>query len=162
MFTTDNVLDNENLKVDFTPLYQCIHIYSALDALDEIRKSYQADRKVRTRSCSRMYTHILTYFLQAQSDLIIPDTLQLASLHSVTQEIVGFFIIETHVLNTTGTFRSERDVEELWDALLGRLSSATDRALNRETDADSYLRVKEGLIAFVMTLEVSLSVVYTL
>ncbi len=44
---TDNVLDNERLKVDFTPLYQCIHIYSALDALDEIRKSYQADRKVR-------------------------------------------------------------------------------------------------------------------
>lgn len=82
--------------------------------------------------------------------------LPLSQLFSVTQEIVGFFIIETHVLNTTGTFRSERDVEELWDALLGRLSSATDRALTRETDADSYLRVKEGLIAFVMTLEVCL------
>ena len=41
-----NVLDNERLKVDFTPLYQCIHIYGALDALDEIRKSYQADRQV--------------------------------------------------------------------------------------------------------------------
>lgn len=41
-----NVLDNERLTVDFTPLYQCVHIYGALDALDEIRKSYQADRKV--------------------------------------------------------------------------------------------------------------------
>lgn len=81
--------------------------------------------------------------------------LPLSSLFSVTQEIVGFFIIETHVLNTTGSFRSERDVEELWDALLGRLSAAVERALQRETDADSYLRVKEGLIAFVMTLEVS-------
>ncbi|EKM59243.1 uncharacterized protein PHACADRAFT_136668 [Phanerochaete carnosa HHB-10118-sp] len=129
-----NILDNDRLKVDFTPLYQCIHIYTALDALDEIRKSYQADRK-------------------AQSDLIIQDTLPLSQLSPVTQEIVGFFIIETHVLNTTGTFRSERDVEELWDALLGRLSSAADRALSRETEADSYLRVKEGLIAFVMTLE---------
>lgn len=45
----DNVLDNEHLTVDFTPLYQCIHIYTALDALDEIRKSYQADRKVRVK-----------------------------------------------------------------------------------------------------------------
>lgn len=81
--------------------------------------------------------------------------LPLSSLFSVTQEIVGFFIIETHVLNTTGSFRSERDVEELWDALLGRLSAVVERALQRETDADSYLRVKEGLIAFVMTLEVS-------
>jgi exocyst complex component 6 len=42
----DNVLDNENLQVDFRPLYQCIHIYAALDSLDELRKSYQADRKV--------------------------------------------------------------------------------------------------------------------
>jgi exocyst complex component 6 len=86
--------------------------------------------------------------------LIIPEILPLNNLFSVTQEIVGFFIIETHVLNTTGNFRSDRDVEELWDALLGRLSAAVDRALNKETDADAYLRVKEGLIAFVMTLEV--------
>ena len=47
---TDDVLDNEHLKVDFTPLYQCIHIYGALDALEEIRKSYQADRKVGSYS----------------------------------------------------------------------------------------------------------------
>ncbi|THG93626.1 hypothetical protein EW026_g7662 [Hermanssonia centrifuga] len=132
--TEHNVLDNERLKVDFTPLYQCIHIYSALDALDEIRKSYQADRK-------------------AQSDLIIPETLPLGSLSSVTQEIVGFFIIETHVLSTTGNFRSERDVEELWDALVSRLSGVVDSMLQSETDADSFLRVKEGLIGFVMTLE---------
>ena len=43
---TDNVLDNDQLQVDFKPLYECIHIYSALDSLDEIRRSYQADRKV--------------------------------------------------------------------------------------------------------------------
>ena len=37
----------ETLKVDFKPLYQSIHIYTALDSLDELRKSYHADRKVR-------------------------------------------------------------------------------------------------------------------
>lgn len=42
-----NVLDNERLSVDFKPLYQCIHIYTALDSLDELQRSYQADRKVR-------------------------------------------------------------------------------------------------------------------
>ena len=78
----------------------------------------------------------------------------MSSLFSATQEIVGFFIIETHVLSTTGSFRSEREVEELWDALLKRLTSAVENALSRETDADSYLRVKESLIGFVMTLEV--------
>ena len=96
--------------------------------------------------------------LQAQSDLIIPDTLPLSSLPSVTQEIVGFFIIETHVLDTTGNFRSERDVEELWDALVGRLCTTVERVLQNETDADSFLRVKESLIAFVMTLEVLVTI----
>ena len=136
--STDNVLDNDQLKVDFTPLYQCIHIYGALDALDEIRKSYQADRK-------------------AQSDLIIPEPLPLTSLRSITQEIVGFFIIENHVLSTTGSFRSERDVEELWDALVKRLNSAVEVALRNEKEPDTYLAVKEVLLGFVMTLEVGLT-----
>lgn len=58
------------------------------------------------------------------------------------------------MLSTTGNFRSERDIEELWDALVGRLCSTVERMLKNEMDADSYLRVKEALIAFVMTLEV--------
>lgn len=41
-----DVLDNEKLRVDFKPLFECIHIYTALDSLDELRRSYQADRKV--------------------------------------------------------------------------------------------------------------------
>lgn len=129
-----NVLENEKIVVDFTPLYQCIHIYGALDALDEIRKSYQADRI-------------------AQSDLVIPEPLPIASLGNVTQEIVGFFIIETHVLNTTGNFRSERDVEELWDAVVKRLGFAVSSNLRNEKDPESYLRVKEVLMSCVMTLE---------
>ncbi|PCH41481.1 exocyst complex subunit Sec15-like protein [Wolfiporia cocos MD-104 SS10] len=132
--TEYNVLDNEHLHVDFTPLYECIHIYSALDSLDEIRRSYQADRK-------------------AQSDLILPDSLPLSSLPSITEEIVGFFIIETQVLNTTGSFRSQREVEDLWDAMMKRVGSAVDRVLKNENDADAFLGVKECLLSFIMTLE---------
>ncbi|KAF9821285.1 hypothetical protein IEO21_00893 [Rhodonia placenta] len=132
--TEYNVLDNEHLHVDFTPLYECIHIYNALDSLDEIRRSYQADRK-------------------AQSDLILPDTFMLSALPQVTQEIVGFFIVENHVLNTTGSFRSQREVEDLWDALVKRVGMAVDNALRNEADSDAYLAVKECLLSFIMTLE---------
>jgi len=95
--------------------------------------------------------------VQAQSDLILPNPLPLASLVSLTQEICGFFIIESHVLETTGNFRSEREVEELWEALVARLSSAINASLTNETDPDSFLRVKECLIGFIMTLEVCFS-----
>ncbi|KAF8842725.1 exocyst complex subunit Sec15-like protein [Paxillus ammoniavirescens] len=132
--TDVNVLDNDKIRVDFQPLYQCIHIYMSLDSLDDLRTSYQADRK-------------------AQSDLILPTPLSLPSLPALVEEISGFFIIESHVLETTSGFRSEREVEELWDAVVARLSSAISSALAEEKDPDTFLRVKECLAAFVMTLE---------
>ncbi|KAF8969464.1 exocyst complex component, sec15 subunit [Flammula alnicola] len=129
-----NVLDNEKLHVDFKPLFECIHIYTTLNSLSELQKSYQADRK-------------------AQSDLILPTPLPLASLSSLTQEISGFFIVESHVLETTGTFRSSRDVEELWEALAVRLTTAIQSALRTEADPETFLKVKESLLTFIMTLE---------
>ncbi|KDR83938.1 hypothetical protein GALMADRAFT_236441 [Galerina marginata CBS 339.88] len=129
-----NVLDNEKLHVDFRPLFECIHIYTTLNSLNELQKSYQADRK-------------------AQSDLILPTPLPLGSLPSLTQEISGFFIVESHVLETTGVFRSSRDVEELWDALVTRLTTTIESALRIEADPEAFLKVKESLLTFIMTLE---------
>ncbi|KAK7060468.1 Rab GTPase-binding exocyst subunit S15 [Paramarasmius palmivorus] len=132
--TEFNILDNDRLHIDFKPLYQCIHIYTALDSLGELQKSYQADRK-------------------AQSDLILPSPLPLSSLPSITQQISGFFIVETHVLETTGSFRSEREIEELWDGVISRLTTSLESSLRNENDPDTFLRVKECLIGFIMTLE---------
>lgn len=141
----------ETLKVDFKPLHQSIHIYTTLDSLDELRKSYQADRKVRS---SKITLYSLLMIQKAQSDLILPGPLQLQSLVPLTEQIIGFFIIESHVLQTTGSFRSKSEVDELWDAIAARIAEAVDGALRNVTDPDSYLHVKETLIAFILTLEV--------
>ncbi|KAG8682232.1 hypothetical protein FRC09_016931, partial [Ceratobasidium sp. 395] len=85
-----DVLNNDRIKVDFKPLYQSIHIHTALDALDEFQRTYQADRA-------------------AQSSLILtgnPTTA--ANLGPLLQQLIGFFIIEWHVLRTT-QFRTQRD-----------------------------------------------------
>ncbi|KAF8639756.1 hypothetical protein AX17_001018 [Amanita inopinata Kibby_2008] len=134
--TDFNVLDNDKLHVDFKPLFECIHIYTALNSLDELKRSYQADRK-------------------AQSDLIIPHPFSLANLATLIQEVSGFFIVENYVLETTGTFRSSRDVEELWDALVKGLTTAIEKALSTELDPDIFLKAKECLTSFLMTLEAS-------
>ncbi|KAF8517783.1 exocyst complex subunit Sec15-like-domain-containing protein [Gautieria morchelliformis] len=129
-----DVLDNDKLKVDFKPLYQCIQIYTALDSLEELQRSYQADRK-------------------AQSTLILPTPLSLSSLPTLIQEIVGFFIVESHVLRTTMGFRSEREVDELWENVVGRVEEGMGQTLANETDPEVFLDVKESLIAFSATLE---------
>ncbi|KAF9006559.1 exocyst complex component, sec15 subunit [Cyathus striatus] len=137
--TEFNVLENERIRVDFKPLFECIQIYTALDSLEELQRSYQADRK-------------------AQSDLILPNPLPLASLSSLTQEISGFFIVESHVLETTGTFRSQRDVEELWEALVSRLTTAVEQSLRIETNPETFLLAKQSMLSFIMTLEANYSV----
>lgn len=41
-----SLLDEESEAISFRPLYQCIHIYDTLDALEDLQKSYQTDRSV--------------------------------------------------------------------------------------------------------------------
>lgn len=81
----------------------------------------------------------------------------MSSLPSLTQEISGFFIVEKHVLETTTDFRSEREVEELWDALVMGLADAITSSLRTETDPEVSLKVKECLLGSIMTLEVRYS-----
>lgn len=68
--------------------------------------------------------------------------------------MTGFFIIEREVLRTTRNFRNERDIEELWDSVVARLTQGIELALKSETEPEKFLRVKECLLAFIMTLEV--------
>jgi len=94
--------------------------------------------------------------------LILPTPLPLSSLLAFTQEILGFFLVESRVLETTGTFRSWRDVEELWDVVVFHLTAGVDNALEFENDPEVFLRVKENILTFVMALEVSLTSVVSI
>lgn len=75
-------------------------------------------------------------------------------MSTIIPEIIGFFIIESHVLRTTKGFRSEREVEELWIDIVSRVGEGMNQALASETDPDVFLDVKESLSAFSATLEV--------
>ncbi|KZW03721.1 exocyst complex component, sec15 subunit [Exidia glandulosa HHB12029] len=124
----------ETAQVDFKPLYQCIHVYTALDSLEELQRSYQADRK-------------------SQSTLIFSTTIPLSTLPAVTEQIAGFFIVESQVLHSTRGFRSERDIDELWDGVITRLGEAVKTSLDSQTDPEVFLKTKETILAFVTTLE---------
>lgn len=97
--------------------------------------------------------HLLSK-MKAQSNLIIPCPFNLVNLTTLIQEISGFFIVESHVLESAGTFRSPQDVEELWDTLVKGLTAGVEKALSTESDPDVFLKTKECLIGFLMTLEV--------
>lgn len=78
----------------------------------------------------------------------------LSALSALLEEIVGFFLIESHVLRTTDSFRSEQDVEALWDEMCDRVVSIVDRGLAACEEAEVFLGTKFKILTFVQTLEV--------
>lgn len=94
-----DVLDNEDLQVDFTPLLEALHIHEALGQVDKFRVEYAATRR-------------------QQKDLLLPGSIELlsedeSSLNSLLEGIAGFAIIEKATVRQAPQLRSMVEVS-LW------------------------------------------------
>lgn len=94
-----DVLDNEELQVDFTPLFEALHIHDALSQSDRFRSEYAATRR-------------------QQKDLLVPSCIELlaedeSSLSSLLEGIAGFAIIERATMRRVPQLRSAADVSSL-------------------------------------------------
>lgn len=135
------MLDNEKVNLDLTPLYQSIHIYTALSALPELQSSYQRDRKEQA-------SLILT-------DNTVPQLV--GALPTLTQSLLGFFAVELEVLRSTVGFRDWREVEELWEDVVSQLVERLENGLRYEKDPEAVSSIKDILTPFVQAIEVSKS-----
>ena len=93
-----DVLDNEELQVDFTPLFEALHIHDALGQSDRFRSEYAATRR-------------------QQKDLLLPSSIELlaedeSSLSSLLEGIAGFAIIEKATMRRAPQLRSAVDVSK--------------------------------------------------
>ena len=93
-----DVLNDEEaqVQVDFTPLFECIHIHEALGQNDRFRSEYATTRR-------------------RQKDLIIPPSLKLdddevSELKTLLESIAGFAIVERATMKRTETLRTSADV----------------------------------------------------
>lgn len=82
-----------------------------------------------------------------------PETL-LSTLPLLMQELVGFFIIESHVLDTMPDFRTQRDVDELWDEMCRQIGEVIGGGLKGCSEPEIFLESKTNVLLFVQTLEV--------
>jgi exocyst complex component 6 len=94
-----DVLDNEELQVDFSPLFECLHIHDALGQIEKFRIEYAVTRR-------------------QQKELLLPNSISLlldneSSLSSLLEGIAGFAIIEKATMRRAPQLRSAADVREL-------------------------------------------------
>lgn len=95
-----DVLDNEELVVDFKPLFECVHIHEALGQTEKFRIEYATTRR-------------------RQKELLLPTSVNLlsddddSSLSSLLEGIAGFAIIEKATMRRVPNLRSAIDVSFL-------------------------------------------------
>ncbi|KAI3628205.1 Rab GTPase-binding exocyst subunit S15 [Malassezia furfur] len=134
-----NFLDNERVQVDFKPLYQCIHIYEVLDQREKLQTNYQEDRK-------------------AQANLLLSQNLVIhkgsRALVTLLEEVVGFFVVENHVMHTSPPgFRPAAEVEDLWETMCERVVDMVNLGLRDCQDTKAYIETKSAVQTFIRTLE---------
>jgi hypothetical protein len=136
-----DILNNDvtDINVDFTPLFECMHIHETLGKSDYFRTEYAATRR-------------------RQKDLIIPPTLKLldddcGDLSSMLEGIAGFAIIEKSTISKTHNFRQIIDVEELWDSMCQSCITLITNNIHVVEDDERLLKIKSRIALFMLTME---------
>ncbi|KAH0565793.1 hypothetical protein GP486_000812 [Trichoglossum hirsutum] len=134
-----DVLDNEEVQVDFTPLFECLHIHEALGQMDKFRSEYAATRR-------------------QQKELLLPPSVPLvdgdySSLSALLESIAGFAIVERATMKKTQGLRSPVDVDELWDSMCQSAITLISKALDDIDNAEFLLKIKGAVARFIQTMD---------
>ncbi|KAL8914113.1 MAG: hypothetical protein Q9171_001229 [Xanthocarpia ochracea] len=133
-----DILDNEDVQVDFTPLFECMHIYDALGQKEKFKVDYASTRR-------------------QQKDLLMPTSITLvdpegSSLSELLEGIAGFAIIEKATMSKAPGLRSSVDVDELWDSMCQTAITLVSNALSEVTNAELLLKIKGIIALFIQTM----------
>ncbi|KAK7910026.1 hypothetical protein WMY93_014710 [Mugilogobius chulae] len=124
--------------VDFSPVYRCLHIYTVLGLRDEFENYYRKQRRKQAR-----------LVLQPHSNM--HETLE--GYRRYFNQIVGFFVVEDHVLHTTQGLVNRAYVEELWELALSKITAALRTHSSYCDDPDLVLDLKNLIVVFADTLQ---------
>lgn len=153
-----DVLNNEEVQVDFSPLFEAIHIHDALGQNEKFRQEYGATRR-------------------RQKELLLPTSVNLldeegSELSSLLESIAGFAIVERATLQKTENLRTQADVsvglpgvrvskaddmqvDELWDSMCSSAIALIEKGLPSVDSDEKLLKIKGVVALFVQTMDVS-------
>uniref|UniRef100_A0A8B9V8I2 Exocyst complex component n=1 Tax=Anas zonorhyncha TaxID=75864 RepID=A0A8B9V8I2_9AVES len=136
-------LEGENVPgaqdlVDFSPVYRCLHIYSVLGARETFENYYRKQRRKQAR-----------LVLQPPSNM--HETLD--GYRKYFNQIVGFFVVEDHILHTTQGLVNRAYIDELWEMALSKTIAALRTHSSYCSDPSLVLDLKNLIVLFADTLQ---------
>ncbi|XP_077991948.1 exocyst complex component 6B-like [Glandiceps talaboti] len=140
----DEVLDEEEEEeanaqdmVDYAPVYRCLHIYSVLGSREQFETYYRSQRKKQARLA-----------LQPPNNMYESLNGYLKYFH----QILGFFVVEDHILSTTQGLVTREYLNELWDMSLHKIVAILRTHSAYCTDATLLLTIKNLIVLFSHTI----------
>ncbi|KAL7302860.1 hypothetical protein TKK_0004092 [Trichogramma kaykai] len=123
--------------MDFSPVYRCMHIYTVLREGETFKAYYRQQRQQQAR-------------LVLQPPINMHESI--AGYQSYVYAILGFFVVEDHILNTGNGLTTRTYLEELWSIALSQIVNALRTHSAYCTDATLILRIKNLIMLFNTTL----------
>uniref|UniRef100_A0AAZ3RVF1 Exocyst complex component n=1 Tax=Oncorhynchus tshawytscha TaxID=74940 RepID=A0AAZ3RVF1_ONCTS len=133
----EGVLTAQDL-VDFSPVYRCLHIYTVLGDRETFENYYRKQRKKQAR-----------LVLQPQSNM--QETVE--GYRRYFNQIVGFFLVEDHVLHSTQGLLTRAFTDELWNMALSKITAVLRTHSSYCSDPDLVLQLKNLIVIFADTLQ---------
>ncbi|XP_026132919.1 exocyst complex component 6-like isoform X3 [Carassius auratus] len=133
----EEVLTAQDL-VDFSPVYRCLHIYTVLGDRETFENYYRKQRKKQAR-----------LVLQPQSNM--HETVE--GYRKYFNQIVGFFVVEDHILHATQGLVTRAFTDELWNMALSKIIAVLRTHSSYCEDPDLVLELKNLIVIFADTLQ---------
>ncbi|XP_048406904.1 exocyst complex component 6-like isoform X3 [Stegostoma tigrinum] len=133
----EEVLTAQDL-VDFSPVYRCLHIYTILGDRETFENYY---RKQRRKQAGLV--------LQPQSNM--HETVE--GYRKYFNQIVGFFVVEDHILHATQGLVTRAFTDELWNMALSKIIAVLRTHSSYCTDPDLILELKNLIVVYADTLQ---------
>ncbi|EAA10776.1 AGAP006648-PA [Anopheles gambiae str. PEST] len=124
--------------IDFSPIYRCLHIYTVLNDKEYFEKDYRQQRRDQAK-------------LVLQAPQTMHDNLE--AYKTYIYSIVGFFVVEDHVMNTGGDIVTQTYLDDLWSSSLSRAVNVLSMSSSSCTDPNVLLRIKNLIMLSITTLK---------
>ncbi|XP_045516226.1 exocyst complex component 6 [Pieris brassicae] len=125
--------------VDFSPLYRCLHIHTVLGAKHDFVQYYRSQRRQQAR----------LVVIPAAGNL--HDSIQ--SMKSYLNAVLGFFILEEHLLTTGAGLVSSDWLGETWGSARSAAAGTLRTHTALVTDPTLMLSIKHQIVLFINALK---------
>uniref|UniRef100_A0AC35TTS5 Exocyst complex component 6 n=1 Tax=Rhabditophanes sp. KR3021 TaxID=114890 RepID=A0AC35TTS5_9BILA len=135
----DETFNRVGNLVDYTPIHRCCQIFNILGEKAQFQKEYSTQRT-------------------AQVNVVIGPITKMSSLNvnpymPYLENIVGFFVVEEHIMQTEPLLANAAYIEGLWEMALRKIKATMDTHFGQCVDVGMMLKIKKMIFLFAETMK---------